>query len=72
MRIRIELFGMRLSVRYALQTKRFIGLIYYVWEIKELKVCEISMPLRSTTQPAPKRLLHIMLHIVAGVTALIT
>ncbi len=42
---------MRLSVRCALQTERFVGLILLVWKIKELKVCEISVPLRSTTQP---------------------
>ncbi len=76
MRIRIEPFGMRLSVRYALQTKQFIGLIYYVWKIKELKyvwnisatainnaACSKASAPYSVAEPR---------HIVAGVIALIT
>ncbi len=37
----IESFGTRLSVRYALQTERFVELSYYICKIKELKVSEI-------------------------------
>ncbi len=42
-RIRIEPFGTRLSVRYALQTKRFVGLILLHLENKSLKCVKYNI-----------------------------
>ncbi len=67
--IHIELFGTRLSVRYALQTERFVGLILLHLENKRaLSVWNImfSVPLRSTTQPKQRNRQHAVLPL-AGV-----